>query len=152
MFFLLAQALCTLAAFFLLILKGKVSKRTICLWGGAAFKQCKHAKKKKKKDSPPKMYYFGHLQNKYPMWSACPEPLVAGTQTPLGEMRVGERRGGQSEIQMVFSCVLCVHKPPYAVCERDVRGLLVLSWWLQEVQNSPQRMKEGPSSSKHVWG
>lgn len=36
------------------------------------------------------------------------------------------------------------------VCERHVRELLLLSELLQEVQNSPQRMKEGPSSSKHM--
>lgn len=56
-FFLLAQALCTLAAFFLFILKDKVSKRTVCLWGLAlrTMQTCKKTPKTKKpkQEKPP---------------------------------------------------------------------------------------------------
>lgn len=46
----------------------------------------------------------------------------------------------------------CIYTPPHTTYERDMCGNFCFSWLLQEVQNSPQRMKEGPSSSKHMWG
>lgn len=134
-------------------------------------------KKKKKKRTPPSptahctvLVACKIKHSKCPPRASCHLHPVPQGKMPVAERKSGQEEGGllkfrnQKKLFLMYNwdsewksekSKWCSYVPTHHqkyVYERRVRELLLLSELLQEVQNSPQRMKEGPSSSKHMWG